>query len=694
LSNFNKLYKVLAPESLEELSMRSLILILASCFTCVTTLANPLEEIVVTASRSEQRVGDLSTNISTIDNDILESVSHRHINEVMQRISGTWISRGNGQEHLTAIRSPVLTGAGGCGAFLMTQDGISLRAAGFCNVNQLFESHSEVAERIEVIKGPGSASHGSNAMHGLINIITPTIASPGTNMQFEAGSYEYYRLKLDHSVENWRVDFSGTSEGGYKDDSGFDQQKLTTRYEGSLGGFDATTSFSYANLNQETAGFVQGHDAYKDAGLKRDNPNPEAYRDARSARLYSRLEKQLDNGQTLSITPYFRYVDMTFLQHFLPGEPQEKNGHTSAGVQVNLFGDDKWILGLDGEATDGFLKEHQAEPITGNPFLAATIPEDDHYDYEVDARVLAVFGQYKVELSENTDIIFGARYEWLSYDYDNQMIDGRTKDDGTPCGFGGCRFNRPADRDDSFTNFSPKLGLVHRFSDSRQLYAQLASGFRAPEATELYRLQAGQSVNNIDSEEIESIELGFRGSSNNLSYDLSVYTMRKDNFIFRDADRNTVDNGETSHRGVELTLQWQVSPTLSSNVFFSYARHEYENNPALTRDDISGNDIDTAPKTMGSVNLAWQPRQSLRAELEWVHLGEYYTNPQNTTKYEGHDLLNLRLSADISEDWNAFIRIMNLNDTDYAERADFAFGNERYFVGEPISVYLGIRLSL
>jgi len=667
-----------------------LITILLPCFT----LANPLEEIVVTASRGEQRVGDLSTNISTIDSDVLEAVSHAHINEVMQRISGTWISRGNGQESLTAIRSPVLTGAGGCGAFLMTQDGISLRATGFCNVNELFESHSEVAQRIEVIKGPGSASHGSNAMHGLVNVITPTISTPGTTMQLEAGSWEYYRVKLGYSQENLRVDFSGTTDGGYKDDSGFDQQKLTTRYEGELAGFESTTTFSYTNLNQETAGFVQGDDAYKNAGQKRDNPNPEAYRDARTARLYSRLEKQLENGQTLSITPYFRYVDMTFLQHFLPGEPQEKNGHTSAGVQINLFGDDRWILGLDGEATNGFLKENQANPITWNPFLGATIPVGDHYDYEVDARVLAMFGQYKLALTENTDIILGARYEWLSYDYDNKMIDGRTKDDGTPCGFGGCRFSRPSDRDDSFTNFSPKLGLIHRFTETQQLYAQLATGFRAPQATELYRLQAGQSVNNIDSEELDSLEIGLRGSTNSLSYDLSLYTMRKDNFIFRDANRNTVDNGETSHKGIEMTMSWQVTPTISSNLFFSYARHKYENNPALTRDDISGNDIDTAPKTMGSVNVAWQPRQSLRTELEWVHLGEYYTDPQNTAKYDGHDLLNLRVSMDVSENWNAFIRIMNLTDTDYAERADFAFGNERYFVGQPISIYLGVRHSM
>ncbi|MFP6806099.1 MAG: TonB-dependent receptor [Pseudomonadales bacterium] len=660
----------------------------------VNVLASPLEEIVVTATRHDQEVGTLSTNISSIDAKVLESVSHTHINEVMQRISGTWISRGNGQESLSSIRSPVLTGAGGCGAFLMTQDGISLRATGFCNVNELFESHSEIAQRIEVIKGPGSALHGSNALHGQVNVITPGISSPGSEVQMEGGSYEYYRLKMNHVGRNWRADFSGTTVDGYKDNAGYDQQKLTTKFLSSIGDFDATTTFSLTNLNQETAGFVQGHKAYEDAGLKRDNPNPEAFRDAFSARLYSRLETQLEGGQTLIITPYIRYIDMTFLQHFLPGQAKEENGHTSIGFQSSLYSNKRWVVGMDGEFTQGFLKETQPNPTPGSAFLMATIPPGDHYDYEVDASILALFGQYSFTAGANTEFIVGARYEWLAYDYNNKMLSGRTKDDGTTCGFGGCRFSRPSDRDDTFVNFSPKLGLVHHFGTSSQLYAQVSRGFRAPQATELYRLQASQSVSSIDSEEIDSIEIGLRGGTDMLSYDVSAYTMKKDNFIFRDTSRNNVDNAQTSHRGLELTLNWAMTDSLSSNIFLSYARHQYENNPELSRVAISGNDIDTAPRTMGSFNIAWQVRSDLRTELEWIHLGEYYTNPDNTAEYEGHDLLNLRVSMDFGNSWTGFLRIMNLTDADYAERADFGFGNERYFVGEPTSFYLGIRHSL
>ncbi|MCZ6503039.1 MAG: TonB-dependent receptor plug domain-containing protein, partial [Gammaproteobacteria bacterium] len=349
--------------------MRTFLLTLTVSFFSAEVFTNPLEEIVVTATRNDQRVGNLSFNISTIGKKTLHSVSHTHINEVMQRVSGAWISRGNGQEHLSAIRSPVLTGAGGCGAFLMSQDGIALRASGFCNVNELFESHSEVADRVEVIKGPGSALHGSNAMHGLINVLTPAVSSPGNLTQLEAGAHAYTRIKLNHRGENWRVDFSGTSDDGYKDDSGFDQQKLTTKFRGNFANFDATTTFSYTNLNQETAGFIQGPEAYKETRLKKDNPNPEAFRDVRSARLNSRLEKQLDSERFITITPYARYVDMTFLQHFLPGQAQEKNGHSSIGIQTSLHNGNTWIVGFDAEITSGFLQETQPDATPGSPFL-------------------------------------------------------------------------------------------------------------------------------------------------------------------------------------------------------------------------------------------------------------------------------------------------------------------------------------
>ncbi len=169
--------------------------------------------------------------------------------------------------------------------------------------------------------------------------------------------------------------------------------------------------------------------------------------------------------------------------------------------------------------------------------------------------------------------------------------------------------------------------------------------------------------------------------------------MKKDNFIFRDTNRSNVDNGETSHRGIEVTLHYAFTDTLDGSFFWSWARHQYENNPDLSSIDVDGNDIDTAPRHFGSAHLRWRPSPRLRTELEWIHMGGYYEDAANLNEYDGHDLFNLRLSYDATSNWQVFFRILNLADEAYAERADYSFGSDRYFVGEPISVYVGFRVA-
>ena len=124
--------------------------------------AETIEEIVVTSHRTEQSRLLHAGNVERLDAETLEDVKHHHMHELLTRVSGVWLSRGSGQEHLTAIRSPVLTGAGSCGAFLFLEDGIPIRPAGFCNVNSLFEINTEQAQSVEVIRGPGNALYGSN----------------------------------------------------------------------------------------------------------------------------------------------------------------------------------------------------------------------------------------------------------------------------------------------------------------------------------------------------------------------------------------------------------------------------------------------------------------------------------------------------------------------------------------------------
>ncbi|MFT6286330.1 MAG: outer membrane receptor protein involved in Fe transport [Alcanivorax sp.] len=657
------------------------------------------EQVLVTATRVNEAALPLPLAWSVVDSEDLEITSQIHINEVMQRVAGTWISRGNGQESLTALRSPVLTGAGGCGAFYMAWDSISLRAPGFCNVNQLFDANSEQAGRIEVIKGPATALYGSNAMHGVINIMTATPSKElDQTLSLEAGPDDYYRGKYQYSNTEGRhgvsLRLNGTTDGGYLDDAGYGQQKFTLRHDYAGDVWALRSAIEASNLNQETAGFIQGFEAYEDNALKDTNPNPEAYRDAWSLRLYSSASRDLGDRNRLTITPYYRNNDMEFLQHFLPWQPVEENGHSSFGLRTTIDTETKnwrWQNGIDLEYTDGWLKQIQADEFSPNQ------PAGVHYDYQVDATSAALYSQLRSDFSNRWTLMAGARYEYTEFDYDNRT------EDGSACGpeASACRFFRPANRSDDFSDWTLNAGISYGFSDAVLGYARLARGFRAPQTTELYRLQSGQQTADLDSEQIDSLEFGLRGQLlPDLSYDLSFYTMNKDEVIFQDANRQNISGAKTRHYGAELSIDYNLTENWYLGLDVSSARHTYDSRIELlgSSGDIKGNDIDTAPRVFGSARLGWDTNaligQQSRLELEWVYMDKYYLDPDNEHEYEGHSLLNLRLSADINERWQIGLRVTNLLDEDYAERADFGFGSYRYFVGQPMGVYFQTTFAL
>ena len=374
---------------------------------------------------------------------------------------------------------------------------------------------------------------------------------------------------------------------------------------------------------------------------------------------------------------------MEFLQHFLPWQPVEKNQHSSLGLKgqwQGQFEQWQWFAGLDLETTDGKLSEVQSED------FSPTIPAGAHYDYQVTTNIISPYVDSRWQVTPALSMELGVRYDHINFDYDNRL------DTGSACaqGVDTCRFYRPEDQERSFAHFSPRLGLTYQIQQ-HNLYALVSQGFRAPQATELFRLQAGQQSANIQSERMNSIELGIKADLYDFSYALSLYHMQKQHFIFQDSNRQVVDNGETSHRGLELNLTYRFNSDWQLSYAGSLAKHQYDNQIALSRNNnIQGNRIDTAPDYMDNWRLNWRASTNTLVQLERQHLNRYYLDPANSAEYAGHTLYHLRIKQQLTPALSMTMRVNNLLDKDYAERADFAFGSYRYFVGLPRSVFAEI----
>ncbi len=664
------------------------------------SIANEIEEVtVVSNSRQSEGLADVNAAVSVIGEEELRNIGHTHLQETLNRVPGVSIHRNNGQESLTAIRSPVLTGAGACGAFLVAENGIPVRSSGFCNVNELFDLHAENASSVEVVRGPGSAFWGSNAVHGLVNVVLPK-AGDAREITLEAGPRGSQRVKgqLGQDKGNFKqlLLVNGITEEGYRDESGFDQQKISYLYNYTMGnGWELDGGITHINLNQETAGYVTGFESYI-GSTRTGNPNPEAYRDSKNTRIWTSASKKIGDWDVV-ITPYLRDVDMNFIQHFLPGQPIEDTEQQSVGLQsaayTELANGAQLAVGFDAEITDGELIQTQPNPTVGSFFIRSTIPQGKHYDYQVDAEQIAAFVNYEQSFASGWDLSLGLRLEDTNYDYDNRMIDGRTDEFGVACRLG-CRYNRPSDRSDSFTNVSPKLGLSYALNDNHSLQLRAQRGFRAPQASEMYRLQNDQSIADLDSVDLDSYEIEFKGAGEGWAYSASYYFMDKENEIITNSDRANLNDSHTQHTGLEFLLGLDLTDTLALKAVYNLAEHTYENSQISGGIDILGNMVDSAPRKFGNVQLRWSPNEKLSSELELVSVGEYFTNPENTAGYSGHNILNLRTQYAVNDNVQVYANILNLGDREYAERADWTtFTADRYFPGELRRAFIGVTFK-
>jgi outer membrane receptor protein involved in Fe transport len=664
-------------------------------------------EVVVTATREPRDSLVTPASVTRIDGDALADLGAKHQSEALNQGPGVYVQRGSGAESLTAIRSPVLTGAGACGAFLVAEDNLPIRPVGFCNLNEMFELNYEQAGAIEVLRGPGSALYGASAVHGIVNSLTPRVADLA---EFSAGveggsdSFKRVRLGFGHELGDWGVGAYGvgTDAPGWRDSSGVEEAKLNLLADGDVGGGQLRLRAAGTVLNQDTAGFIQGYESYRDEAIARGNPNPEAFRDASSARVSAHFQR--DNCFALDcrfeLAGIYRRSRMDFIQHFLIGKPYEHNAQTSYMVSSTLamnFMSNvlQARLSVDAEIADSELTEFQPGPATdGAPAANAIRPAGYHYDYSVSSDTVGATLALDWRFANRWSLAGALRADSTRYDYDNHMLDGNTDQNGVPCP-GGCLYSRPADRGDRFDNVAPRLTLSWQPGERSMLYVSGSTGFRPPEMTEVYRLQRQQTVADLDSEELESLEAGWKFRSGELTLNAAVFAMEKNDVILREANGFNVSNGRTTHRGVEYEARFRLNDTFAVRAAGSFARHEYGFSRAVEGGEsiVEGNDVDTAPRQVHNLGIDAQLIDALGAALDVAFVDRYSLDAANTAAYPGHIVANLRLDWRAREDLRLSLRVDNLFDTAYADRADFAFGNYRYFPARGRALFLAVDFS-
>jgi outer membrane receptor protein involved in Fe transport len=657
-----------------------------------------LGEITVTGTREETPRAETPATVKNVKAMLIEEIKPGHPSEIMGRIPGVHINVTGGEGHAAAIRQPITTSP----VYLYLEDGIPIRSTGFFNHNALYEVNMPQSGGIEVLKGPGTALYGSDAIGGVVNVLTrPAPTATEATASVEGGGHGWQRLLLSGG-QGWesdgiRLDLNLTHTDGWREATEYDRQSGSLRWDRFLDdGASLKTVLAVSNIDQQSAGSSR---LFRDDYLNNPTRNytPISFREVQAVRLSTAYEKEI--GPSLfSITPYYRNNDMTLLPNWTLSYDATvyDTWNQSFGALLKYRHDfapgrTRLIVGTDLDYSPGGRFERSINTVkNGNVYTSYTINQTV-YDYNATFMAAAPYLHLETSPSERLRLNGGLRLDLASFDYENNLSVLQT----------GSR-RRPASTTVAYSHLSPKLGATYAFTEDFNGFVSYRHAFRVPSESQLFR--QGRAENTVDLEPVkaDSYELGVRGQTAKwLRYELSGYYMpvRDDILTFIDTatgDRETTNAGKTLHRGVELGLGLTPIKEFTLDLAFSYAKHTYEEWSPSTGVDYADKEIISAPRLITSTRLAWRPDwlRGGRLEVEWERLGSYWMDDENTTKYDGHDLFNLRGDVPLGRGFALYGRLMNLADERFATAASFTTAKgEEFAPGLPRTLYLGLTYA-
>jgi outer membrane receptor protein involved in Fe transport len=693
-------------------------LLIAALIPASALAQQTMPEVSVTGTREQEKISETPASVGVIQGETVRLDRPSHPSQVMSQVPGVAVAVTNGEGHTTSIRQPFTTSP----VYLFLEDGVPIRSTGFFNHNALYEVNLPQSGGVEVVRGPGTALYGSDAIGGIINTLSRTPPREGEFSAFgEVGSFGWWRTLIgggggfgDNAM---RGDLNLTHTDGWREQTAYDRQAGSVRWDRALGA-DGTlkTLMSFSHVDQQT-----GANSPLVMNDYLNNPQvnyfPIAFRKVTALRLSSAYEQEFGSS-LLSLTPYFRDDSMELLASFnLNNDPTV---YTTANRSFGLQG--KWrtdfqpmrtrvIGGVDLDVSPGGREEDSIRTVT-----VGTGASRQHlsystaarvYDYDVTYRAVSPYLHGEISPIEPLRLMAGVRYDYSSYDFNNNI--GASSVTVAPVAgtfpTGTRIYGQATDTTISFSHTSPKFGATYALNADTNVFVSRNHGFRAPSEGDLFRPSFGTSAAaaqaQVDSAlglkpiKADQLEGGLRGKAFGASYELIAYELKKRDDIVTQRDTATnftqrVNAGQTRHRGIEVGLGVPFGQHYRLDAAYTYRKQTYDN-WVTSNGDFSGKEIESAPRALANARVTWLPAVNTRVQLEWIEVGSYWLDAANTAKYGGYSLLNLRTNWEFYRGYSLFASIYNIGDKRYADSASISSSTQVLSPGLPRAYYVGLE---
>jgi outer membrane receptor protein involved in Fe transport len=636
-----------------------------------------VEVVQVTASRIEKSVFDSSAAVNVLDAEAMAVETPQVISDLLWGQPGVFV-----QQTTPGQGIPIIRGLKGS-ENLHLVDGMRLNNAFFRNAPNQYLALVDVNDlsRLEVVRGPASALYGSDAMGGVVQLLT-------VEPRFDE-SYLEAQSRLTLASADRSYGWSGSAQGGDQDSawraqasytdvgdrrtgnsqrikpSAYESRAFNSRYRRRLeAGGDFTLGLQYLRqpstprVDELIPGFGQSE---PDSQQFFFQPNERTFL---HARLRNDLESQWADDYQLNLA-WQEIRDDRLTQNF--GSSEQRRERNSSQLW-GLTGQFTRAETLVGDLLYGFEFYHDkvdSQRLGTDLESGLTRPLVARFPDGSTQASTAVFANTVWSLGADTELSTGARYSRSSVDI--------------------AQADRPGSAEVSANDLTLNLGLTHAFNDNLNLVSNYGQGFRAPNIFDLATLgeRPGNRFNiandELTPERVDSLDAGLKWQSASLQGELFAFYSEYSDKITSVATGELTDSGrqivqsqnvnEVTLYGLELATTWQISPAFDFRANLNWTRGRERDADGIERD------ADRMPPLNGRLALDWMLNEAMVLSL-WSDFADRQDrlsdrdrrdpriNPSGTPAWA---TANIRLDWTLPSHWRLGLSVENLFDRAYRE---------------------------
>ncbi len=586
-----------------------------------------MEETVVTASRLEEPLKYSPDSVTIVTGEEIQKKGKQTVVDVLRDVPGVFVKQVGSHGGTEDI---YIRGTNNAHTLIMI-DGVRvgdpMKASGKIRITDI---STDNIEKIEIIRGAQSVLYGSDAIGGVINIITKKgKGKPKYYLSAEGGSYETFRERMGVSGSSDKVSYSA--------------------------------SISRLDVNGVSK-------ADEDLG----NTERDYYHDTNvSARINGQISETIRMGLSARHSESSVDLDKTGVDSDQVLDTTITSA--SANFDQDLF--DWWQhvikLGVT-EVEREYTKDGGTLENRYNGVIRVASWQHNFFIGEIDT-VTAGF-DYQEEEGDSEGDITKKSVDTKSYFIQNKL---------TP--FKGFSFTLGARHDDHQTSGGEDTykGALAYFFDKTgtKIRGSYCTGFRAPS---LYQLYSNYGDANLKPEESRGYDAGIDQKlfNNKVFLSLTYFHNKIDNLIgFNMSTSKYYNVSEAETKGWETGFSLDLVKWLNFEAHYTYTEAK-DKTPGGA---YEGNYLTYRPQHTGGASLNIKPLDKLNVNLNAQCVGKRYRNAGNTAEMPAYTLLNLAASYDVMEWLQIFGRVENLTDQKY---------QSVYKFGEPgIGFYGGVKLT-